>query len=166
MKTVYLLRHAKSSWANPGQDDCLRPLNRRGMDDAPEMGRRFKLRGEELDRVLVSTALRTRITAELFVKAAGYAREIIDEEPDLYFSSMRMVEDIILEQDDRFQALMLVFHNPDITYFANSINTANRITNVPTCGLIKLEGDINQWLDWSVRKTSFCYFDYPKKISA
>ncbi len=166
MKTVFLLRHAKSSWANPGQDDCLRPLNRRGLGDAPEMGRRFKMREEKLDRVLVSTALRTRTTAELFVEVAGYTREIIDEEPDLYFSRMRTLEDIILEQDDRFQALMLVFHNPDITHFANSIDTANRITNVPTCGLIKLQSDIDQWLDWSVRKTSFCYFDYPKKIPA
>ncbi len=165
MKTVFLLRHAKSSWADPRQDDCLRPLNRRGLHDAPEMGRRFKIRGEQLDKVLVSTALRTKMTAELFVDAAGYAQEIIDQEPELYFSRMRNVEDIIMVQRDSFESLMLVFHNPDITHMANSIDSAHRITNVPTCGLIKLQSDIDQWIDWSPMKSSFCYFDYPKKTS-
>ncbi len=163
MKTVFLLRHAKSSWAEPLQDDCLRPLNRRGMDDAPEMGRRFRKHGEQLDRILVSTALRTRMTAELFAGTAGYTQEIIDQEPDLYFSRTCNIEDIIMQQDDSFEALMLVFHNPDITHFANSIDTAHRITNVPTCGLIKLQSDIDHWIDWSPVNTEFCYFDYPKK---
>ena len=71
----------------------------------------------------------------------------------------------ILAQDDGVRALMLVFHNPDITYFANSIDYDVRIYNVPTSGLVKLVSDIAQWRDWSRDSTLFDYFDFPKNDS-
>lgn len=147
-------------------DDRQRPLNKRGLRDAPMMGERFKQRGESLDLVLISPATRTRITANLFIKAAGMSQDLICEEDDLYFSSLRSVEDIIHTQNTQAESLMLVFHNPDITHFVNSIDAAHRIVNVPTCGLIKLASDIDRWQDWSVAKTEFLYFDYPKKLSS
>ena len=83
-------------------------------------------------------------------------------EPGLYFSGSGSIEDIILAQDDRVRALMLVFHNPDITYFTNSIDYDVRIDNVPTCGLVRFDCDIAQWRDWSRDNSQFAYFDYPK----
>jgi phosphohistidine phosphatase len=165
MKTIYLLRHAKSSWANGNLSDKQRPLNGRGQNDAPAMGERFAARGEELDQVLSSPALRAHTTAQLFCDACGFPSRDIVVEPDLYFSGSGSIEDLILAQDDRVRALMLVFHNPDITYFANSIDYEVRIDNVPTCGLIKLVSDIAQWRDWSRDNTAFEYFDYPKNTS-
>ncbi len=163
MKTLFLLRHAKSSWSDPRLEDSERPLNKRGLKNAPTMGGRFKSRQETLDRVLTSPALRAQTTARIFVEACGLSPEIITEEPELYFSGTLSIENIIISQDDRIQSLMLVFHNPDITHFVNSIDAAHRIVNVPTCGLIKLVSDINRWQDWSVANTEFLYFDYPKK---
>ncbi|MGD8348291.1 MAG: histidine phosphatase family protein [Gammaproteobacteria bacterium] len=147
MKSVYLLRHAKSSWSDSGLSDRQRPLNQRGLRDAPEMGARFGARGETLDRVLSSPAQRAQSTAQLFCEACGFPTEEIEIEPGLYFSGSGSIGDLILAQDDRVHSMMLVFHNPDITQFVNSIDYDVRIDNVPTCGLIKLIGDIAQWRD-------------------
>lgn len=164
MKTLFLLRHAKSSWDNLRLEDRHRPLNNRGTRDAPFMGSRFMARDETLDHVITSPAVRARCTAELFAEVCGFPEENIVEETDLYFTSTQSIEDLIVRQDEENQSLMLVFHNPDITYFANSIDTSNQIVNVPTCGLIKLTCDIASWRDWSVSSTRFDYFDYPKKV--
>ncbi len=162
MKSLFLLRHAKSSWSNPGLDDQQRPLNKRGKRDAPVMGGRFRARNELLDLILTSPALRARHTAELFADACGYSPEKIVEESELYLLGARSIEDIIENQDDRYQSLMLVFHNPDITHFVNLCDASVRIDNVPTCGLVKLVSEIQHWRDWSLSNAHFDYFDYPR----
>lgn len=165
MKTLYLLRHAKSSWAEHGLSDQQRPLNERGLHDAPMMGKRFKSRSENFGRIVCSPALRAHTTAELFAETCGVAAESIEINSNLYFLGSGSIEDVILSQDDQLDALMLVFHNPDITHFANSIDDDFRIDNIPTCGLISLSCDLSAWRDWSRASTSFEYFDYPKNLS-
>ncbi len=165
MKSLYLLRHAKSSWSDGNLSDKQRPLNDRGLRDAPMMGKRFKARGESLEGVVSSPALRANTTAQLFSEACGFASQDIELESDLYFLGSGSIEDIILNQDDQQGSLMLVFHNPDITYCANSFGKQFRIDNVPTCGLISLSCDITRWRDWSNTTTTFEYFDYPKNLS-
>jgi phosphohistidine phosphatase len=162
MKSLYLLRHAKSSWSIPGLGDQQRPLNNRGSSDAPMMGQRFKQRGEHLDHIVSSPALRAHTTAELFAQACGFESDAIEINADLYFLGNGSIEDVILAQDDALKSLMLVFHNPDITHFANSIDYDFHVDNIPTCGLIKLSCDIAQWRDWSRGNTVFDYFDFPK----
>lgn len=165
MKSLYLLRHAKSSWAEHGLSDRERPLAKRGLHDAPMMGERFHSRGEHLDRVISSPAVRAHTTAQLFCEAGGFPVQDIETDSNLYFLGSGSIEDVILVQDDQSQALMLVFHNPDITYFANSFDVGFRIDNVPTSGLLRLNCDIEQWNEWSREKTAFDYFDYPKNLS-
>ena len=162
MKTLYLLRHAKSSWDEPGLSDKQRPLNERGKKNAPAMGRRFASRDETLDRVIASPARRAHDTARLFAESCGFPVDDILVEPDLYFAGGGAIEDLILAQDDELRSLMLVFHNPDITYFANSIDYNLHIDNVPTAGLVRFSCDIAQWRDWSREVCAFDYFDYPK----
>jgi phosphohistidine phosphatase len=165
MKTLYLLRHAKSSWSEAGLGDQQRPLNKRGMADAPVMGERLRARGESIDAVVTSPALRARTTAELFTRGCGYAGGEIAIDPDLYFLGCGPIEGVIRALDDRLQAVMLVFHNPDITQFANSIDYAFHVDNIPTCGLLKLSCDIEHWSDWSPGQASVDYFDFPKNDS-
>ena len=165
MKNLYLLRHAKSSWDNPGLSDKDRPLNKRGLRDAPEMGQRFAARGETLDLVFSSPAKRARTTAELFCDACDYPPDGIVIEDGLYFLGRGAIEEVIENQSDRVNSLMLVFHNPDITHFCNSISDYFRIDNIPTCGLVKWDCDIDRWIDWSRETTQFGYFDYPKNLS-
>ncbi len=165
MKALYLLRHAKSSWAEPGLDDRQRPLNKRGLHDAPMMGERFERRGESLQRIVSSPALRARTTAELFAASCDFPVSEIAQEEDLYFLGNHSIENVILSQEGAVEALMLVFHNPDITYFVNSIDYDFRIDNVPTCGLIRVNCEIERWSDWSRDSAEFEYFDYPKNDS-
>jgi len=165
MKTLYLLRHAKSSWSEPGLGDQQRPLNKRGMADAPVMGERLQARDESIDAVVTSPALRAQTTAELFTHGCGYAGSEIAIDPDLYFLGSGSIEGVIRAQDDRRQAVMLVFHNPDITQFANSIDYAFHVDNIPTCGLLKLSCAIEHWSDWSREQASVDYFDFPRNDS-
>ena len=165
MKHLYLLRHAKSSWAQPGLDDRERPLADRGLHDAPMMGERLSSRGEHLDRIVSSPAMRAHSTAQLFADATGFTSGDIGIESALYFLGSGSIEDVILNQDDAHQSVMLVFHNPDITHFANAIDYAFHIDNVPTCGLIRMACDIEHWRDWSRDGTAFEYYDYPKNLS-
>jgi phosphohistidine phosphatase len=165
MKTLYLLRHAKSSWAEHGLSDQQRPLNERGLRDAPMMGKRFRSRGESFERIVASPALRAQQTAELFAEACGFAEDDIETDSNLYFLGSGSIEDLIQSQEDQVETLMLVFHNPDITGFANAIEDDVRIDNVPTCGLIRLSCDLSVWSDWTRAQTSFEYFDYPKNLS-
>ena len=165
MKTLYLLRHGKSSWAELGLGDQQRPLNKRGSSDAPMMGERFAARGEQLDHIISSPALRAHRTAELFAAACGFASDAIEIESDLYFLGSGSIEAVILAQDDRLERLMLVFHNPDITQFVNSIDYAFHVDNIPTCGLVKLSCDIARWSNWSRDNARFDYFDFPKNVS-
>lgn len=165
MKTLYLLRHAKSSWDNPGLSDKQRPLANRGLKNAPEMGQRLAARGESVDLVISSPAKRALTTAELFCEACGFPQDRIEVDEDLYFLGAGSIEGVILQQDDAVDALMLVFHNPDITYFTNSIDDLMRIDNVPTAGLVRFGSDIEHWRDWSRASARFDYFDYPKNTS-
>ena len=165
MKSLYLLRHAKSSWAEHGLSDRQRPLAERGLRDAPLMGERFSARGEHLERIISSPALRAHTTAQLFAEAIGFPCSDVVVEDDLYFLGSGSIGDVILSQDDQLQSIMLVFHNPDITHFVNSIDYEVNIDNVPTSGLVKLECDIVHWRDWASASTRFDYFDYPKNLS-
>ncbi len=166
MKSLYLLRHAKSSWADASLDDRQRPLNSRGLKDAPEMGRRLAERDEKLDRVVSSPAERAHTTAELFCEACGFPPKQIVVEEVLYFLGSGSIEALILQQDDAVDSLMLVFHNPDITSLANALgDNGVRIDNVPTCGLLRWRCEIPSWNQWTRASTHFEYFDYPKNLS-
>ena len=161
MKTLYLLRHAKSSWSETGLADRERPLSKRGLGDAPRMGQRFAGRGESLQRVVTSPARRARHTAELFCGATDFAPADIALDERLYFLGPGSIEDAIRAQADALESLMLVFHNPDITEFANRF-AGLRIDNVPTCGLVKIACASGRWRDWKAEACEFVYFDYPK----
>jgi len=163
MKSLYLLRHAKSSWTDSGLGDKQRPLNSRGQQNAPQMGDRFKLRDETVDLILSSPAKRAHDTADLFAQQCGC--EQIEIAESLYFLGNRSIEDLIQQQDAGVGALMLVFHNPDITSFSNSLDYELHIDNVPTCGLLCFECDLDDWRHWSRDTTRFIYFDYPKNTS-
>ena len=108
MKTLYLLRHAKSSWDNPGLADHLRPLNNRGKRNAPEMAERFIGRKEILDFIITSPAERARATANAFAKACGLGKQQLNEVPALYFQGLRAFEMAIQTHGGDADSMMLV----------------------------------------------------------
>jgi phosphohistidine phosphatase len=117
MKTVYLLRHAKSEWADPGLKDHDRPLNERGRDAAPRMGAYMKSKRYKPDLVLCSTARRTVATYELIKEALGPGVPVQFEET-LYLAEPRQLMERLQWVDDGAKAIMFIGHNPGIAQFA------------------------------------------------
>ena len=162
MKTLYLLRHAKSSWHHPELQDFERPLNTRGLQDAPKMGKRFAAQGNQLQCMITSPAMRARTTAGLFAEHIGFPDQDITSDPELYLAGTAAWLRAASQLDDHCTAAMLVGHNPAITDFSN-LMVGGAIDHIPTCGLVKLGLDIEIWLDIEFGSARLLDFDYPDK---
>ena len=119
MKTLTLVRHAKSSWKDRRLSDRERPLNKRGEHDAPMMGKRLVDAGIRPSLIISSPAVRAWATAKVFAKDLGYPIEFLQREDDLYLASVDNMLDAIATQSSSFNSLMLFSHNPGLTDFAN-----------------------------------------------
>ena len=114
MKTLLVLRHAKSSWEQPGLDDHARPLNARGERDAPRMGRLVRAEGLTPDLIISSDAARARATAEAMAEAARYPGTILLE-PRLYHADTAEILDVLRTTiDEDVASVMIVGHNPGL----------------------------------------------------
>jgi len=162
MKRLTLLRHAKSSWGQPGLADQDRPLNQRGKHDAPVMGRRLVAHGLRPSLIVTSPAKRARQTAKLLAREIGYPIEFLQTEKSLYLADPASILTIIEAQEDTFSDMVICAHNPGITALANQLSGLT-IDNVPTCGVVILEVDTNSWSDLAVSPRKCVAFDYPGK---
>src|SRR5688572_19085866 len=113
MKTLYVLRHAKSSWNDPHLSDFDRPLNDRGERTAPFIGKLMRDRGLIPDVVISSPARRALETAKLVREAAGIEPDILFDER-IYEASPQALRQVAAEADDLLASIMLVGHNPGI----------------------------------------------------
>jgi phosphohistidine phosphatase len=162
MKRLTLLRHAKSSWSQPGLNDHDRPLNQRGQRDAPIMGRRLVTHGVRPSLILTSSARRARETAKLIAREIGYPIEFLQTEKSLYLADPESILEVIELQDDTFSDIVACIHNPGITDLANRLS-GQSIDNVPTCGMVIVEVDTDSWSEIASSRRKFINFDYPKK---
>ncbi len=162
MKTLTLVRHAKSSWEDPGLRDRDRPLNRRGERDAPRMGKRIVEAGIRPSLIISSPAARAWATAKAVAKEIGYPLEFLQREADLYLASVEDFLEIVNAQDIGFNSLMLVGHNPGLTEFANYLSP-NLTDNVPTAGVVSVKIEQNDWNLYDRPATELVVYDYPKK---
>ncbi len=162
MKTLLLIRHAKSSWTDPDMDDFDRPLNKRGKVNAPEMAERLKQRGVLPELLIASPAKRTKSTAKIMAKEWNYPRQAILFEEELYLCYASTFLKVITRIDDDFDAVAIFAHNPGITDFANYLTEEIRIDNVPTTGIFAIQADTNSWTDFDRAGKKFLFFDYPR----
>lgn len=162
MKTLTIVRHAKSSWDNPGLSDHDRPLNKRGHRDAPLMGRRIVRHGIRPSLIVSSPAVRAWSTARAVARAVGYPYEFLEKEPLLYHASVDRILDVIRAQDERCNNLMLCGHNPGFTDFANFL-VPGLTNNMPTACVVCVEIDQDDWNLYEQPKTHLLVHDWPKK---
>lgn len=163
MKTLYIVRHAKSSWADPLQDDFDRPLNDRGKRDAPRMGKRLKEKNIFPDLMLSSPARRAYATAKRISKVLGYDKSKIKTADKLYHADEEKMLEVIRGVKDKHKSLMVFGHNPGLTDFVNAFQDGELdIDNVPTCGIVAFELDIDSWSKASWGKGKMLFFDFPK----
>ena len=162
MKTLYLLRHAKSSRDNPALKDFERPLADRGIRDVSKIASRLSKRGDKVDCVITSPALRAKTTAKMFADQIGFPADEVASNVELYFSGANMFLKEAMLLDEHCRSAMLVGHNPAITEFANRV-CDGRINHIPTCGLVQLQFAVQRWEEIQDTLGELVYFDYPKK---
>jgi phosphohistidine phosphatase len=164
MKTLLIIRHAKSNWDNVLVTDMDRSLNERGKRDAPAMAQRLIRSGVQIDLFVSSPAKRARTTAELFVHEFGRQHKDIFFIPELYHATVQTFKDTIAGLDDRYDNVALFSHNPGITAFVNTL-TSVRVDNMPTCGIFAVTSPVANWNGFLGTGREFWFFDYPKRES-
>ena len=162
MKTLTIVRHAKSSWDHPGLSDRERPLNKRGERDAPLMGQRVWEHSIRPSLIISSPATRAWDTARIVAAAITYPLEFLQREKSLYHASVDGILNVIVAQDPGFNSLMVVGHNPGLTDFANYLSPG-LTNNLPTAGVVSVEIDQDDWDLFAQPPTKLLLYDYPKK---
>jgi len=161
MKTLLLIRHAKSSWDDPGLKDFDRVLTDRGKKNAPVMAKRLIKRKARINLFVSSPAKRAKSTAELFMKEFGKNKRELLLVPQLYNAGEEDFYTVISGLDDEYVHVAVFSHNPGITDFANEL-TGVRVDNIPTCGIFAISIETEKWNQFRNMKKEFLFFDYPK----
>jgi phosphohistidine phosphatase len=162
VKRLILIRHAKSSWENPTQSDFDRPLNKRGQQDAPRMGRQLKEKEFAIDLFISSPAKRALHTCEKMAEILKYPEEKIKTDRSLYHADEEGILEVVKSLSDKYDIVLLFGHNPGLTDFANRLLNEH-ILNVPTCGVLSCLLDIASWKEVNWGKGKLEFFDFPKK---
>ena len=162
MKNLIIIRHAKSSWDEPLPPDLDRPLNPRGLRDAPFMGSVLKCRGLIPERIVSSPAKRALTTAQLIAREVGYEARAIDVLDPLYGQDPSVLIELIRGFDDAWSRVYLVGHNPELTELVNRLAGENP-AHIPTCGLASIEFQVDSWSHLMAGAGRLTLFDYPKR---
>ena len=161
MKTLILVRHAKSDWGDPSLDDFDRPLNDRGKRDAPDMAERLLNKKIGIDAFISSPAKRAKKTASIFASAYKVDKDDIIFRDELYGAGENIFTDVVTNADNKFDTIAVFSHNPGITDYANTLSTTSN-DNIPTCGVFAVKADCDSWKDFANAKKELLFFDYPK----
>ena len=164
MKYLYLTRHAKSSWDNPGLADIDRPLNGRGKKAAPLMGKLIVDRGENPELLISSPANRAFSTAKEFAKEMGCAETNIIVNRAIYGAGAQQLLNLVQDVDDLYNSIMLFGHNPTFTSFCNMLSGEN-ILNIVTCGVVRIDFEFSSWKNIDFNSGRMIYYEYPKKYT-
>ncbi len=144
MKTLLILRHAKSSWKDEQIGDHDRPLNKRGRRDAPRMGELLRAAGLPPELIISSTARRARKTASKVARQCGY-QGIIKLRGTLYLAPPEAYLDALHDLDDAIHRVMVVGHNPGLEQLL-ALLTGQQV-HLPTAALAQVELDLDRWRD-------------------
>lgn len=158
MKTLYLVRHAKSSWADPGMEDFDRPLNDRGLRDAPAMAERFKERHEPVDLLVSSPAARALATARCYAQALGLP---VTEDQRIYEAHHRALQGVVESLPDEAQRAMLFGHNPGFSLLTEHLCAAG-LGDLPTCAIVRIDLTVASWKEVAGGLGTLVWWDSPK----
>jgi phosphohistidine phosphatase len=162
MKRLTLVRHAKSDWSLPDQQDWDRVLNKRGQQDAPEMARRLRAQKLKPDLILTSPAVRAITTASIMARELKVPGHRMRQDERLYLAGPRQIFEVLKELAGDASHVMIFGHNPGITECANQLSAGEQIDNMPTCATFSARFEIDEWprLEWGSGLDA--EFDYPR----
>lgn len=171
MKTLYLLRHAKSDWSAPARGDFERPLAPRGLKAAPRMGREIARQGFKPDMVLCSTARRAQETYGLVTDFLP-EKHGIQLHDELYMAPPAKMQKLLAQQDDALTGIMMIGHNPGMEAFALELSgpesdpavLASLEEKYPTAALAVLNFPVERWRDVEPGKGRLTHFLKPREL--
>ena len=161
MKTLFLVRHAKSSWDDTALPDKDRPLDARGKRDAPTIGERLARRDVKPDLIVSSPARRALTTAEIIARKLDYKLKDIVVDDRLYASAVDDLLNVIHKLGDKQERVMLFGHNPELTELAHRFSS--EITHMPTCAVAEFTFNAKSWSNIGKATLAKVALDYPKK---
>jgi phosphohistidine phosphatase len=163
MKRLFLIRHAKSDWGDPGLDDIQRPLNDRGKSDAILMGEKLKEKFSVPDVVISSPAKRAIKTAQRITETIGFAgnASIVDS---LYEFEVPAYYRAVEQLSDKARTAFLFGHNTVISEFAKEL-IGEFIGVIPTCAVVVVDLEIDSWLEITAGCGKKVDYLYPKMFN-
>ncbi len=161
MKTLVLIRHAKSSWKFPELKDMDRPLKKRGLKDAPLIGKVLKDLHVAPDLILSSPAVRAITTAKIMAKETGFDETKIVTESKIYLESKSKLLKVINQINDQHNTVFLIGHNPGLTDFANML-LSESVDDLPTSGVIGIQFESDNWSEAEKGKGKKTFYEIPK----
>lgn len=162
--TLHLIRHAKSDWNHEQLSDHDRPLNKRGLRDAPIMAERFFAQFGSPDYWASSTAMRAKSTMHFFAQACEKDENKVELHKELYHASMQDILDHINNIPPTAKTAVLFGHNPGMSEISTYLS--NEFIEMPTCCSVSMEFNFDQWRMVSGRTGELIKLDYPKNILA
>lgn len=162
-KQLLIFRHAKSDWANADISDFNRPLNSRGLVDAPAMGKRLKALKIKPEMVISSPAMRALSTAKLVCHEINFPIEAIQTNKSIYDATCSQLLKLINNFDNGSDVIALFGHNNGITDLAVYL-TDEDIFNIPTCGMVLISFPFDDWAMVSKSNGEMVLYDFPKNI--
>lgn len=163
MKTLYLIRHAKSSKEDATLRDFDRPLNNRGHNDAEFMAAHLKFLNVQPDLIICSPAKRTLSTAEQFALALQYPLGKIQQELSIYEATPSELYEVIHQIGDSNKIVLLIGHNPSISLFTNGY-TKEISTLVPTCSVVHFKSEAETWSKFNPENATFVNLVNPSDL--
>jgi phosphohistidine phosphatase len=163
MKTLYLIRHAKSSWSHPGVSDFNRPLLDTGIKRNRKIIKYLNKNNISVDLMISSPAVRTLETARLIAEGIDYPVENISQEPLLYEADTNEFLNVIYEVPDEINSLMIVGHNFTISNVA-SFFLGPEIEILPTSGLAAISFDTKHWRNIPSVRPERLFVVFPKML--
>jgi phosphohistidine phosphatase len=164
MKTLYIIRHAKSSWGDFTLPDFERPLNERGKKDAPVMAQFLKDKKKIIDVFISSPAKRALKTCEIFCETFQKKASDIVIIDELYHAPSPVFVEQIKKIDSAYKSAAIFSHNPGITDFVNDVAVGVKVDNMPTCAIFAFQINSDDWSNFESAEKTFLFFKYPKSF--
>jgi len=162
MKTLYLIKHAKSNWSIPDTRDFERPISKSGAKDVNTISSYLMIQEILPDIMLSSCALRAQETTDLLADKIDFqGKKIFLEE--LYNTTAEDIQAIIMAQDDAYNSIFLIAHNPHISELINLV-TDEHFSKMPSMGLVALNFEIDEWSEIETKKGKIDFFIFPKQF--
>ena len=161
-RTIYLIRHAKSSHKDTSLTDFDRPLMKKGKAAAVLMGEKLMNRGIILDKMIISPSKRTKSTAKRIAKGLTFEKDSIQHDTIIYKCKTQELISIIRNVDPEYKSVAIIGHNPSTIQAANHFQKDTIFTAVPTCGVIAIRFESASWSNLGHKEGKFLFFDCPK----